>query len=767
MFLQRPLSIRSVLGLAIVLAAMSVVATYTLLQYTSDKERILAQLRYEGQATLASLVNSIPPFMQAYAVNEYTKIIAAGMAPENIKAIIVHDANMAQIVGSSDFVVGYFREGAELRDYDPANPAHSEVLQNCLMTFRSDLGGGGNGGGIIGSVVVCMSGAALDDKLDALLRETAWIGSVTTVSVVLIVLVIVHVLVLRPISAIVAALTGRDTAGLPLTDMPQGGAREIVTLAGAVRQMIDVIRTSRRDLERQHQELIEKEKGLAESERKLREIIWGTNVGTWEWDVQTGKTTFNERWAEICGYRLSDLAPVSIETWRSLLHPDDAPRSEEALEKVFRRQAEFYECEVRMRHKKRGWVWVLDRGKVVEWGADGRPLRMSGTHTDVTVMREQRERLAKLSVAVEQSPVSVIITDPDGNIEYVNEQFEHATGYSSSEVRGRNPRLLKSGDKSREDYEEMWKTILAGGTWTGEFRNRRKDGSLFWELATIKAIRNDDGEVQGFLGVKEDITERKAVEDALSRSNEELEQFAYVASHDLRQPLRMITSYTQLIERDLGTGIPAQAKEFMGYVKNAAHRMDDMLVALLEYSRVGRAGEPMESLDSGQVVEEALRFLEPVIREREAAIELPRAWPTIHVSRNEAVRLFQNLIGNALKYCPPNRAPRIVVATERGAGGWVFSIADNGIGIPNDQFKRLFKVFQRLHRADEYEGTGIGLAVCRRIVERHGGRIWVASDGVEKGATFHVLLPDAPAAAAQAEADAPQGQPEPADAAGA
>ncbi len=756
--LRRPLSIRTVLGFAIVLATMSVVTIYTLLQYTVDKERILAHLRSEGQATLAALVDSIPPFMQAYGVSEYTKIIAAAMASENIKAIIVHDQNMAQIVGSTDYVVGRLRDGSEVRTFEVADPGHSGVLQDCLMTFRSDLGGGDSG--VAGSVLVCMSGAALDDKLDVLLRETAWIGSMTAVSVVLIVLGIVHVLVLRPISAIAAAVAGRDEAGLPLTDMPTTGAREIAMLGTSVRQMVNVIRTSRRELERQHHELVETEQGLAESEQKLREIIWGTNVGTWEWDVQTGKTAFNERWAEICGYRLGELEPISIETWLSLLHPDDVERSGRALEKVFSRDAEFYECEARMRHKNGGWVWVLDRGKVVEWGEDGRPLRMSGTHTDITVTHEQRERLARLSVAVEQSPVSVVITGPDGDIEYVNEQFERVTGYSFAEVKGRNPRLLQSGDKSREDYEVLWKTILAGETWSGELRNRRKDGSLFWELATIKAIKNDDGEVQSLLGVKEDITERKAVEEALSRSNQELEQFAYVASHDLRQPLRMITSYTQLIERDLGSDIPERTQEFMGYVKNAAHRMDNMLVALLEYSRVGRTGEPMHALGSGDAVEEALRFLEPVIRERQASISLPTEWPIIRASHNEIVRLFQNLIGNALKYCPRERAPEIVLSVQRYDGGYEFAIADNGIGIAPDQIKRLFKVFQRLHRSDEYEGTGIGLAVCRRIAERHGGRIWVTSAGPDAGSTFHVQLPHAEVADAPREPGPSLEQPE-------
>jgi light-regulated signal transduction histidine kinase (bacteriophytochrome) len=172
--------------------------------------------------------------------------------------------------------------------------------------------------------------------------------------------------------------------------------------------------------------------------------------------------------------------------------------------------------------------------------------------------------------------------------------------------------------------------------------------------------------------------------------------------------------------------------------------MDDMLVGLLEVSRVGRQGDPMAPQPMRPMLDEALSYLTLMIEDRGARVEVRGDWPVVVISRNEGVRLFQNLIGNALKYCPADRTPQVVIGVEPTTDGWCFTIADNGIGIDPTQIDRLFKVFQRLHTHDAFEGTGIGLAVCRRIVERCGGRIRIDSEGPDRGATVTFVLPAAP-----------------------
>ncbi len=382
------------------------------------------------------------------------------------------------------------------------------------------------------------------------------------------------------------------------------------------------------------------EQGLVRERRHLENILWGTGVGTWEWNVQTGETRFNERWAELVGYTLDELAPINIDTWMRLAHPDDLAASGTALEKHFAGTTDAYECESRMRHKDGHWIWVLDRGKLVSRTPDGQPEWMAGTHMEITARKQAEESLQQQTAA-------------------------------------------------------------------------------------------------------------------LARSNAELEQFAYVASHDLRQPLRMVNSYVQLLERRLAATLDDETREMMHFATDGAKRMDQMLISLLEYSRVGRGGEPLAPLASHDAVAEALRFLDPAIREAHATVRVSGDWPQVLASRDEFTRLWQNLIGNAIKYRAPERAPEVdITVTPEAEGaregegdgeGWRFCVADNGIGIEPAQFDRLFKVFQRLHTRDQYEGSGIGLAVARKIVERHGGRIWVESGGDGQGCRFCFSLPALPA----------------------
>ncbi|MFA7239518.1 MAG: PAS domain S-box protein [Sulfuricellaceae bacterium] len=364
-----------------------------------------------------------------------------------------------------------------------------------------------------------------------------------------------------------------------------------------------------------------------------------------------------------------------------------------------------------------------------------------GISEDITERKRAQDALVKLSLAVEQSPTSIVITDLDANIEYANEAFVNTTGYSLAEAIGQNPRLLQSGKTPKATYEEMWCKLTRGEVWQGELINRRKDGSEYIELALISPVCQPDGRVTHYLAVKENITERKQYEEELKRSNAELEQFSYAVSHDMRQPLRMVSSYLQLIEKSLSGQLDNEKRDYFNFAIDGAKRIDQMLVALLEYSRVGRIGEPPTRIDSRAALDEALQFLQPAIAEARAKLEISGDWPRIMARHDEILSLIQNLIGNAIKYRVAGRTPEITVSGEVFKNEWQLCVADNGVGIIPDQIKRLFQVFQRLHSREAYEGTGIGLALCRKIAEHHKGRIWAESAGEGRGSQFCVVLP--------------------------
>ena len=271
------------------------------------------------------------------------------------------------------------------------------------------------------------------------------------------------------------------------------------------------------------------------------------------------------------------------------------------------------------------------------------------------------------------------------------------------------------------------------------------DGANRSFLTTKGPFRDGAGRLVGLFGISRDITERKRLEDEvaqraeeLQRSNKELEQFAYVASHDLQEPLRIVAGYAELLGRRYGGTLDQDADEFIGYTIDGVRRMQRLINDLLHYSRVGTKGKEPAPTDVGEVVDEALRNLGPRIEEAHAEVTADPL-PTVPADEGQLIQLFQNLIGNAVKF-RGDQPPRVHVGAEQRNGEWEFSVADNGIGIEDDYRDQIFEIFQRLHARDEFEGTGIGLAICRKIVDRHGGRIWVES-APGRGSTFRFTIP--------------------------
>jgi PAS domain S-box-containing protein len=318
--------------------------------------------------------------------------------------------------------------------------------------------------------------------------------------------------------------------------------------------------------------------------------------------------------------------------------------------------------------------------------------------------------------------------------------FDFFTAEHAKQALADEQEIVRTG-KAMVDHEEK-------ETWP--------DGSVSWVSTTKECLRGKQGEILGTFGLSRDITARKAAEDALeekagelTRSNRELEQFAYVASHDLQEPLRMIASYTQLLARRYEGKLDNDALEFIGYAVEGATRMQVLINDLLSYSRVGTRGKPFGSTDCNEVLARALENLKIAIEDAKATVT-SSSLPMVIGDGVQLTQLMQNLVSNAVKFrgAPPKvhlsaelkRAPLLDPETNLPMCEWVFSIKDNGIGIEPQYFERIFVIFQRLHTREQYPGTGIGLAICKKIVERHGGRIWVESVPKE-GTTFYFTIP--------------------------
>ncbi|WP_424354998.1 PAS domain-containing sensor histidine kinase [Methanobacterium sp. MBAC-LM] len=269
----------------------------------------------------------------------------------------------------------------------------------------------------------------------------------------------------------------------------------------------------------------------------------------------------------------------------------------------------------------------------------------------------------------------------------------------------------------------------------------RKDGIIFY--AHVEMMPQFNYETTFKVAIV-DISERKKVEDELKRSNNELQQFAYVASHDLQEPLRTISSFTQLLDRRYKEKLDPDADEFIGYVVEAAKRMQQMILDLLEYSRVATKGGAFQEINANEALDTALFYLKGVIEDCNVEITQDTL-PKIVADKGQFTKVFQNLISNSIKFRKPDESPKIHVSARKNPqkNEYIFSVQDNGIGMDPQYTERIFTIFQRLHTLEEYQGTGIGLSIVKRIIERHNGRIWVESEP-GKGSTFYFTIPIPP-----------------------
>jgi len=332
---------------------------------------------------------------------------------------------------------------------------------------------------------------------------------------------------------------------------------------------------------------------------------------------------------------------------------------------------------------------------------------------------------------------------PDGIITDVNYATEKVTGRLRDELIGTDfTEYFTEPEKARAGYEQAF---TEGFVQDYPLEIRQGEGDITYVLYNASVYRDEGGMVIGVFAAARDITRLKLAEDGLmrvvaelERSNMELEQFAYVASHDLQEPLRMVSSYTQLLAERYEGQLDDKARKYIDYAVDGAVRMQRLINDLLIYSRINTKGKTPELIDSGAVLGEALRNLAVAVEESRATI-VNDDLPTVRADAGQLSQLFQNLIGNAIKFRSAD-LPRIRVSARDHGQEWCFSVQDNGIGIDPQHADKVFVIFQRLHTRQEYPGTGIGLALCKRIAERHGGRIWFESES-GKGSTFYFTLP--------------------------
>ncbi|WP_306052404.1 PAS domain S-box protein [Natronococcus wangiae] len=501
----------------------------------------------------------------------------------------------------------------------------------------------------------------------------------------------------------------------------------------------------------------ERERYLEDAKAQLEAATEAGAVGTWEWHVPEDRFVAGAAFAETFGVD-PDAARegVSLEQFVSSIHEADRERVEREIEDALESCGE-YEEEYRVWNHDGELRWVVARGHV-ECDEEGNPETFPGALTDITERKRAEQELQRhkrqLETLFELLPVAVVVADADGRLVEANETAKEIWGgdiFDAETVAdyGRYDGWWADTGAPVDPEEWTMARVLEGEEVTEPdvYEVETADGERRTIMVHGMPVTDARGEVRRGVITQTDVTERREYQhrleetvEMLETTNERLEQFAYAASHDLQEPLRMVSSYLRLIEQRYGDELDEDGREFLEFAIDGADRMRNMIDGLLAYSRIETAGEPLGPIDLEAVLDDVLADLRVRIEESDAEITA-ESLPRVEGDGDQLRQLFQNLLSNAITYSEDG-APHVRVSAERRESKWAISVSDDGIGIEPNETDRIFEVFHRLHSREEYSGTGIGLALCQRIVERHGGDIWVDSEPGE-GSTFSFTLPAA------------------------
>jgi|GEM_PF-2385431 len=627
-------------------------------------------------------------------------------------------------------------------------------------------------------------------------------------------------------------------------------------------------------------ELKATELALTESQQRTELILNAAKLGLWEWSYQTDEVFYNRHWGGMLGFKPEELAPVS-KTFFDLIHPDDAPLLEEALNDQLEGKTELFEVEIRLRTKNGNWKWVHDKGRVMSRDENGAPVKVAGIHIDIDHRKAAEKALTEseafFRTLFEDSPLGILFCNMDGTIQEANEMATQLLGYSRPEL---THKTFNDLSLDGQLFEGLVCTLQQDTT-INQFEQqlRHKDGSLIWSNLLVSVIRDINGQPESIICSIEDITSRMAAQQALQESedlkraildalpdlkfridkdqrfvsffapkgeapnlilppeqflnkkidevlpphiaqalkinlkkalekgdvetfeyplpssegmrffearvnsinqseaivvirdmtalkiaqqslqsklreldhnnekltryvnsNLQLENFAHTVSHDLREPVRTMNSFSQLLKRRYENQLDEDAHSYLDFISKSAIHMNKLIEDLLEFARFTNSDDPgFERVDLNELLVVVQQSISGLIKDKNAEVIIPEPLPVLNGNPTKLSQLFQNLISNGIKFQQKGIQPTVTLRVEDLEEFWKFTVSDNGIGIDEEHHGQIFQLFRRLHSKKIYPGSGIGLALCKRVVEQHGGDIWVESKTGE-GSTFIFTL---------------------------
>jgi PAS domain S-box-containing protein len=484
---------------------------------------------------------------------------------------------------------------------------------------------------------------------------------------------------------------------------------------------------------------------LSKSEERFDLAMRGSSDGLWDWDIAAGTVYYSPRWKAMIGQG-EDEVGNSLDEWSRRVHPDDLAAAEAALQEHLQGRRDHFEVSFRFLHRDGHHLWILSRGQAVR-DAQGRAVRMVGTHTDISPRMALEHHLAQFKHAIDEHAI-VSITDVHGNITFANRKFAEISGYGEQELLGKNHRLLKSGLHPDSFYAEMWRTISSGRTWIGEISNRAKDGHIYWMLATIAPMLDENGLPSQYIAIRADISKNKQTEAELIKAKEEAvaanhlkSEFLANMSHEIRTPMNGVIGMLGLA---LDTPLNEEQREYVGLARTSADNLLHILNDILDLSKIeaGRLDIHAEDTNLHELIAELDQLTQPRCLEKQLTYEshldpaLPRP---IRADPMRLRQVLQNLLSNAVKF---THQGSIRLAVRRQQDQLHFSVEDTGIGIPYDKQASVFEAFTQADGSitKRFGGTGLGLTISNRLVQMMGGHMGLNSLPGH-GSCFYFTLP--------------------------
>ncbi|EKD30711.1 MAG: hypothetical protein ACD_77C00487G0021 [uncultured bacterium] len=493
------------------------------------------------------------------------------------------------------------------------------------------------------------------------------------------------------------------------------------------------------------------EDALHASEENFRNYFENSPLGKSITGID-GSLKVNQAFCRMLGYTKEELLQIN---WREITHPDDLQLSENAIKSLINGEQEIIWFEKRYIRKDRDIVWTEVSSKLQK-DAEDKPSYFISTIQDITERKQAQKQLKLLGRAIEQNPVTIVITNTDGDIEYVNPQFAEVTGYTSDEVIGKNPRFLQSGEHSQAFYKDLWNTILSGGDWHGEMHNKKKNGEDYWESAVISPVLDENGKISSFVAVKEDITERKKIIQDLIVAKEHAQEsdrlksaFLATMSHELRTPLNAVIGFSSLIDEE--TPI-TQITSFAKMIHSNGNSLLDIIEGILDLTLL-ESGETKTHFERFSIAPFMKTLLKLAKEEQEKANKPQLQVQCINFNSEKQIQLYSDpqiitkiysqLLRNAFKFTSLGKVEiGYLIESEGGTSRIKFFVNDTGIGIPENQKSLIFERFRQVDDSHtrKYGGTGIGLTIAKHKVELLGGQIW-ADSMPGKGTSFYFTIP--------------------------